>query len=89
MNKSYILIVFASLQSCTLSGGIGVHDTSLDSHMVEDNVVGWVQGEVHMSDNISLYARHESMPSINEGATTHGGYGLNTIGVFGKIEILK
>ena len=79
--KLLLLTALMLLQACTISGGFGVHDTAFDSHMTEDKLVGWFQGDVKLTENISLYARHESMPRIAERDTLHGGYGINTIGI--------
>lgn len=78
------------LSSCTLSGGFGLHDRSFDSEYREDNLVGWFQGDVPVTDNINLYARHESMPKYNEQDNGRGGgYGVNTFGISGHIDIGK
>lgn len=76
------------LQSCTISGGFGYHDTELDSEFKEDELLGWFQGDLHLTNNISLYARHESMPKIKERYNGRGGgYGANSLGISGKLKL--
>ena len=85
--NTYFIASSILLTSCTLSGGFGIHDTSFDSEFQDDKVVGWLQGNVRLDDNISLYIRHESMPFIAEHNTERGGWGINTIGVAGRIKL--
>ena len=75
------------INGCTVSVGLGVHDTAIDSEFTEDRYVGWVQGDLFFNDYISIYGRHESMPRIKERYTNTPGYGANTIGVSGRVDL--
>ena len=66
-----------------------MHDPAFDSEYRERNVIGWFQGNAAITDNISFYARHESMPYFAESETERGGYGVNQIGIMGAIQIGK
>ena len=71
----YRLLPLLLLQSCIVSGGVGVHATQMDSDFTETPYVGWVQGEEPMTDNISIYMRHESQLFYQD-----NGSGINSVG---------
>lgn len=70
------------LSSCVISAGIGVHDTSRDAHMKDKPLVGFIEAETNLADDIYLYGRHESLPQTND-----DNYGLNTAGVKGRFKL--
>ena len=82
----YKLLPLLLISSCSTHGGLGVHDTAFDSEFREKKVVGWIQGDLTIIDEVNLYIRHESMLGIDEHKTERGGYGVNTMGIYGTID---
>ena len=80
--KLYPFLLLLILQSCSISGGLGVHDVSFDSEYEEDNIIGWVQGDISITDSINFYGRHESMPLI------YNDTGLNSVGVSIRYKLI-
>lgn len=85
-----ILLILCCVSGCSVSGGFAAHDRSLDSEYKEDAILGWFQGDINLNENISLYARHESMPRFDESKNGRGGgYGVNSFGIAGKIKLFE
>ena len=89
--KILTLLLLANLiQSCSLSGGLAYHPSDLDSEFKDGNTLGFVQGDLEVIDNIYLYARHESIPFKSDRNAHRGGSGgVNSVGIFGKVEVFK
>ena len=82
----YRLFPLIALSSCTLSGGLGLHHSELDSEFQEGDLLGFVQGELPVNDNISFYVRHESIPFKSD-RNEKGSGGINSLGILGKIKL--
>ena len=77
-------LIFLLLQSCIISGGIGLHATQMDSDFVETPYVGWFQGEEPLTDHVSIYMRHESQLFYQD-----KGSGINSIGTMIEFDFNK
>ena len=83
-----LLLIVPFITACSLSGGIAGHHAYLDSEFQDGNILGFVQGEMPVTNNIYLYARHESIPFQSD-RNENGSGGVNSIGVFGRIDFTK